>query len=278
MAVFAFDTTSGAPKTGDAANITLYVDKDWASVNALTDTSATEIDSTNAKGWYLFDVSQTETNANTLLFTGKSTTANISIVGQLIYTVPANFTTLSIDSSGRALSDVDTIKTNPVVNGGTITFPTTATLASTTNITAGTITTVTNLTNAATNGDLTTTMKASVNVEADTALADYDAPTHAELTSELATADDATLAAIAALSIPTAVQNADALLDRSNAVETGVTPRGALRIMGSVLGGKLSGAGTNTETFRNTVADSKDRVTATVDTSGNRTAITIDQT
>ncbi len=34
--------------------------------------------------------------------------------------------------------DVDTIKTNPVVNGGTITFPTTATLASTTNITAAT--------------------------------------------------------------------------------------------------------------------------------------------
>lgn len=43
--------------------------------------------------------------------------------------------------------DIDTIKTNPVVNGGTITFPTTATLASTTNITAGTITTTTNLTN-----------------------------------------------------------------------------------------------------------------------------------
>lgn len=42
--------------------------------------------------------------------------------------------------------DVDTIKTNPVVNGGTITFPTTATLASTTNITAGTIATVTNVT------------------------------------------------------------------------------------------------------------------------------------
>ena len=38
--------------------------------------------------------------------------------------------------------DVDTIKTNPVVNGGTITFPTTATLASTTNLTAGTIATV----------------------------------------------------------------------------------------------------------------------------------------
>ncbi len=43
--------------------------------------------------------------------------------------------------------DVNTIKTNPVVNGGTVTFPTNATLASTTNITAGTITTVTTVTN-----------------------------------------------------------------------------------------------------------------------------------
>lgn len=58
--------------------------------------------------------------------------------------------------------DVDTIKTNPVVNGGTVTFPTNATLASTTNITAGTITTVTNLTNAPTNGDFTATMKTSI--------------------------------------------------------------------------------------------------------------------
>lgn len=44
--------------------------------------------------------------------------------------------------------DVNTIKTNAVVNGGTVTFPTNATLASTTNITAGTITTVTTTTTA----------------------------------------------------------------------------------------------------------------------------------
>lgn len=43
--------------------------------------------------------------------------------------------------------DVETIKTNPVVNAGTVTFPTNATLASTTNITGGVITTTTNLTN-----------------------------------------------------------------------------------------------------------------------------------
>lgn len=44
----------------------------------------------------------------------------------------------AIDASGRHLADIDTIKTNPVVNAGTVTFPTTATLASTTNITAAT--------------------------------------------------------------------------------------------------------------------------------------------
>jgi len=69
--------------------------------------------------------------------------------------------------------DIETIKTNPVVNGGTVTFPTTETLASTTNITAGTITTVTNLTNAPTAGDLTATMKASVNTEVDSAIETY---------------------------------------------------------------------------------------------------------
>jgi hypothetical protein len=49
--------------------------------------------------------------------------------------------TVAVAAAGIPKVDVDTIKTNPVVNGGTITFPTTATLASTTNITAGTITT-----------------------------------------------------------------------------------------------------------------------------------------
>lgn len=47
---------------------------------------------------------------------------------------------------------------------------------------------------------------AQVNAEADTALADYDGPTHAEMTAELATADDATLAAIAALNNLSAAQ------------------------------------------------------------------------
>lgn len=52
------------------------------------------------------------------------------------------------------------------------------------------------------------------------ALAAYDPPTHAELTSGLAAADDAVLAAIAALSIPTASQNADAVWDEATSGHT----------------------------------------------------------
>lgn len=100
--VFCFDYSTGAPKTGDAANLTLYVSKDGGTVTALTDTSATELSSTNAPGWYSFDVSQTESNADVLLFSGKSSTANATIVGQRILTRPPLFTTLSIDSTGSA--------------------------------------------------------------------------------------------------------------------------------------------------------------------------------
>lgn len=105
-----------------------------------------------------------------------------------------------------------------------------------------------------------------------------DLPTNAELATALGTADDATLSAIAALSIPTANQNADALLDRANGVETGLTPRQALRLSVAADAGKLSGAASTTNTIRNAVADSKDRIVATVDSDGNRTAITYDLT
>ncbi len=262
LEVFAFDYTTGAPKTGDGANLLAYVNIDEAGYGTLTDTSATEVDSTNKKGLYLFDLTQGETNGTKLGFFAKSSTANVSCIcrpavsftqpttgilapttagrtldvsstgeagldwanvgsptttlaltGTTIAdtqkcdvntiktqtvtcaagvtvnvnvgtTQPVNFTgtagsalvkTDVIDIAGTASAgvagymapdwshvnaptttvaltgttiastqkvDIETIKTNPVVNGGTITFPTGATLASTTNITAGTITTV----------------------------------------------------------------------------------------------------------------------------------------
>ncbi len=49
----------------------------------------------------------------------------------------------------------------------------------------------------------------------------------------------------------------------------------AIRLMLSESAGKVSGAGTATETFRSAI-DHKDRIVATVDASGNRTSITLD--
>lgn len=104
--VFAFDSTTNAPKTGDAANITAYVSKDFGSVTVLTDTSATEMDATNAKGYYLFDIAQAETNADVVLVSGKSSTSNVVIVGApaTIFTLPPNFGATSITSGGGVAS------------------------------------------------------------------------------------------------------------------------------------------------------------------------------
>ena len=387
LAIFAFDTTTGAAKTGDAANLTAYVSKDYGTVTVLADTSATEMDSTNAKGWYLFDLAQGETNADALLLTGKSSTANISLVGQLLFTTPANFTAASIDSNGR----VDVIKvagttqtardigasvllsagtgtgqldftsgvvkanatqwlsgTIPAVNvtgvplidlkytlgtispatagsvradsvtgavgsvtgavgsvtgavgsvtarvtantdqlaGQTVTaaagvtFP--ASVASPTNITAGVITTTTNLTNAPTSGDLTATMKTSVQTAADAAL------TANSLLNAIAGYIDTEVAAIKAKTdnLPsspaaTGAQMAltaaavDAILDE--VVEGSTTLRQMLRGFTSALLSKASGLATTTAVYRD-IGDSKNRITATVDADGNRSAVTLDLT
>src|SRR3954466_2712617 len=92
LTVFAFDSTTNLPKSGDAANITAYVDKDDGGVTVLADTTATEKDATNAKGYYIFDVTQAETNADKLLFSAKSSTANIVVIAvpAVVYTRPVN--------------------------------------------------------------------------------------------------------------------------------------------------------------------------------------------
>jgi hypothetical protein len=69
-----------------------------------------------------------------------------------------------------------------------------------------------------------------------------------------------------------------ALLDLVDGIETGVTPRQAMKLQLAAMGGKISGGGTTTITIRNAVADSKNRIIATVDANGNRSAITYDVT
>ena len=128
--------------------------------------------------------------------------------------------------------DLETIKTNPVVNAGTVTFPTTATLASTTNITAGTITTATNLT---TNNDKTGYALSSAGVQAI-----WDALTSALTTvgsvGKLLVANiDATissrLASASYTTPPTATENADALLNRDMSAVTVTNARSPINAL-----------------------------------------------
>lgn len=58
-------------------------------------------------------------------------------------------------------------------------------------------------------------------------------------------------------------------------IEDGHTNDDLMRLMASVLLGKLTGAGTGIEKFRD-LADTKDRVTAYVDNSGNRLTVQLD--
>ena len=65
------------------------------------------------------------------------------------------------------------------------------------------------------------------------------------------------------------------LLDQED-IETGLSFRQALRLMAAAVGGEVSGGGTTTITFKGAVEGSTDRIVATVDSNGNRTAITYD--
>lgn len=69
---------------------------------------------------------------------------------------------------------------------------------------------------------------------------------------------------------------ATALMDLAAAVE-GLTPRQILRVLTAAMAGKADGLATTTVHYRD-VADTKNRITATVDADGNRTAVTLDAT
>lgn len=83
--------------------------------------------------------------------------------------------------------------------------------------------------------------------------------------------------ALTAYDAPTADEVADALLDRTAGVETGLTPRQFFRLATAVLFGKASGLDGATAVYRD-FGDTKDRISATVDADGNRTAVTRDAT
>ena len=101
----------------------------------------------------------------------------------------------------------------------------------------------------------------------------YPAPDHAipySSGSGLTAGQAAQLTAIeSSVDVPTSTVPA---LTMASTIEGTITLTEAQRLALAVLAGKVSGAGTGTEIFRDT-SDTKDRITATVDSSGNRTVV-----
>lgn len=99
VSFFAWDTGNSVGKTGDSANITMYVAID-GSANAVDDTSVAEVDSTNLQGVYTVDLTAPEMNGNHILVGGESTTADIVIVPISITTERGDLATVdtNVDS------------------------------------------------------------------------------------------------------------------------------------------------------------------------------------
>jgi hypothetical protein len=108
---FAFDETTNTAVTGDAANITAKISADGAAGVATNDTNPTEIED----GYYVFDLTQAETNADLLLLLPESSTANTQVIGVpgTVWTRPPNFSALGIEADGD-LSKVEALETGSI--------------------------------------------------------------------------------------------------------------------------------------------------------------------
>lgn len=105
-------------------------------------------------------------------------------------------------------------------------------------------------------GALNDVSSAEVNAACDTALSDYDAPTKAEMDSAFAALNDISVSDI----FNYITENGKKFIEQFRLIYAGIM-------------GLISGAGTTTIHIRDD-ANTKDRVVATVDVDGNRTAFT----
>ena len=149
LAVYAYTASTGAAKTGDAANITAFLSKDWGAAAAITDTNPTELDAVNMPGWYVFDLAQAETDAEVLIVAPQSATAGVVLDQVQVFTLDATI------SSRASQSSVDDVPTVAELNARTLPSadyfdPATDTVANVT-----TVGSVTNGVTVATNNDKT---------------------------------------------------------------------------------------------------------------------------
>lgn len=132
----------GQPIAGDAANITANIRIDGAAANAVDDVNPTELED----GYYIFDITATESNGDQLLLAPASATANVQVIAVpgSVWTRPPNFNALGVETDGdlTKCNLVATTTANTDMRGTD-----SALLAASINLTGGAVDTVTTLTN-----------------------------------------------------------------------------------------------------------------------------------
>lgn len=234
--------------TGSATAVTLAtqtVGGAWSSGGFV------EIDATNMKGVYRFDCPDTVLASSpwaTLYFYGATNMAPVVVELEIVAVDPFNATTFG-------LTNLDATVSSRLAS---------ASYVAPTNLTAAQI--ATGIWQDTTAGDFTTAAsigKSIMNgVALGTGLTVNQLTTNNDKTGYTLTSGERTAIA-------------DAMLDEANGVETSWTVRQFYRISFAALAGKADGGSTVTMHFRDQ-ADTKNRITATVDANGNRTAVTLD--
>ena len=81
--------SAGLPITGDAAQITANIRIDGAAANAVDDTNPTELED----GYYIFDITATESDGDNLLLAPQSSTSDVIVIAVpgAVWTRPAEF-------------------------------------------------------------------------------------------------------------------------------------------------------------------------------------------
>jgi hypothetical protein len=128
-----WDLANNAPKTGDAANITVRISKDGGTLTAATN-NPVEVDATNAPGLYRITLTASEMDANTIEVVPKSTTANtycqvVTILterGRIDASISSvagsvwSHTTRTLTSFGTLVSDIWSHSSRTLTSFGTL--------------------------------------------------------------------------------------------------------------------------------------------------------------
>tara|TARA_R110000824_G_scaffold72157_8_gene184313 strand:- start:998 stop:1831 length:834 start_codon:yes stop_codon:yes gene_type:complete len=265
--VFAFNTTTNLPVTGDAANITATISKEFAADVSTNDVNPTETQG----GFYVFDATQAETNANDIQIFPSSVTSNIQVISVpgLITTTPVSFGDDVIQTADNDVK-ISLIPTTPMRgtdSANTVVPPSVAQFNARTIPSADyfVVTDYTAPDNASITSILADTNELQLN-QGDWLTATGFSTTEPDNAGIAANGSD--IAALNDISVAQILSGGD--IDTYSLEES-------LKLMLAANVGILSGAATNSILIQ--AADgSKTRLTASVDVDGNRTAVTKDAT